>query len=90
VFSYGVLFALGLAGLMYAAAELSLGRTPWCAAFSLVALGVGAFVYGGAFIGQGLGSSEMYELRTWLDQCLSQASERTRAQPATATDSAQL
>jgi len=90
VFTYGVLFVLGVAGLMYAAAELSLGRLPWCLVSTLAAAAMGAFVYGATFIGQGLGADEMYELRTWLDRCLGEASERTRSEPAAASDSAQL
>jgi hypothetical protein len=90
VFTYGVLFLLGLSGMMYAAAELSLGRTPWCLVSTVVAAAVGAFVYGATFIGQGLGADEMYELRTWLDQCLAEVRERSRPQPASPGDSAEL
>lgn len=90
VFTYAVLFALGLSGLMYAMAELSMGRAPLCLISTFVAMVVGAFVYGAAFIGQGLGANDMFELRNWLDQCLTEARERARQLAAKPGDSAQL
>lgn len=90
VFTYAVLFALGLSGVMYAIAELSMGRAPWCLVSTALAIGAAAFVYGAAFIGQGLGADDMFELRTWLDQCLAEARERARRVPVSPRDSAQL
>jgi hypothetical protein len=90
VFTYAVLFALGVSGVMYAMAELSMGRAPWCLISTGFAIGVAAFVYGAAFIGQGLGADDMFELRTWLDQCLAEARERSRRVPVSPRDSAQL
>ena len=70
MFIYGVLFMGGLGGSMYGLAELSLGRTPWTMLAVPLAIAAFLFIYGAAFIGQGLGSSEMYELRRFLDDCL--------------------
>lgn len=90
VFTYAMLFMLGLCGVMYGLAELSLGRTPWGLLAPVVTSVIAAFVYGAAFIGQGLGAAEMYRLRTFLDDCLEDAAERSRATPRTARDSAAL
>ncbi len=67
---YGVLGMLGLLGLMYGISQWWLDWTPWAlAAFPAAAALIG-FVYGAAFIGQGLGASQMYELRSLLDDAL--------------------
>lgn len=90
VFTYAVLFALGLSGVMYALAEISMGRSPWCLVSTALSVGAAGFVYGAAFIGQGLGASEMFDLRRWLDGCLDEALTRARSEPASPCDSAQL
>ena len=90
VFTYGTLFLIGLAGLVYALAQLALGRDPVALLVPLASLALSAFVYGAAFIGQGLGSEEIYQLRGTLDDCLQAAEARGRARPATSFDSARL
>jgi len=90
VFIYGVLISLGCFGTMWGVAQLSLDRTPWALASPLVSFALCAFVYGAAFIGQGLGAGEMYQLRTYLDECVSEAERRHSEPPRTAQDSAQL
>jgi len=72
---HGVLGMLGIGGTMYGLAEWGLGRTPWTLLSPLVAAALIAFVAGAAFVGQGLGSEEMYELRRFVDACLAGASD---------------
>lgn len=48
-----------------------LGRDPWVALGVLaVMLFGGGFSYGAAYVGQGIGSEQMYELRAFLDEAL--------------------
>lgn len=65
---YGVLGMCALGGLMYGVSQWWLGWTPWALAVAPAALALIGFVYGAAFIGQGLGASQMYELRSFLDE----------------------
>jgi len=67
---HGVLIMLGIGGTMYGIAEWMLGRTPWTLLAPLLSAALVAFVAGAAFVGQGLGSEEMYELRRFVDECL--------------------
>jgi len=90
VFTYGTLFLVGLCGLMYGFAQLSLGQPPTAFVVPVAALALAGFVYGAAFIGQGLGADEVYQLRGYLDGCLEAAAERGRKRSKTALDSARL
>jgi len=90
VFTYGVLFMIGLCGAMYGVAQLSLGQAPWGFAAVPTMVAVAAFVYGAAYIGQGLALTEMYLLRRYLDECLDAALDPRSARPRTAGESAQL
>lgn len=63
---YGVLALVGLAGLMYGFAQLTVDETPWSMLAAPACLAVAGFVYGAAFIGQGLTVDEMYELRVFV------------------------
>ena len=82
--SYLALACAGTAGLMYGMSQWVLGQAPW----ALIAVpGAGALiavVYGAAFIGQGLGSGQMYELRALLDLAVADASDVTRTSPSAA------
>jgi len=64
---YGVLSLTALGGLMVGLSQWSLGWTPWALAVAPAAIALIGFVYGAAFIGQGLGAEQMYELRSLLD-----------------------
>jgi len=90
MFVYGMLFMFGLSGAMYGLAQLSLGSRPWALFIPLVTAALAAFVYGAAFIGQGLGADEMYELRSFLDDAVEAAIEKGRITPRTPLDSARL
>lgn len=65
---YGVLGMLGLAGLMYGFAQMTVDATPWPMLAAPVSLALIGFVYGAAFIGQGLTADQMYELRAFVDE----------------------
>ncbi|MBZ0266527.1 hypothetical protein K8I85_00090 [bacterium] len=63
-------FALALAGtggLVYGLAQLAVDGPTWTIWFAPASLALIAFVYGAAFIGQGLSNDEMYELRSFVD-----------------------
>ncbi|MGE0788308.1 MAG: hypothetical protein AB7S26_21725 [Sandaracinaceae bacterium] len=70
---YGVLALVAVMGLVYGASQWTLGWTPWALAIAPAALALIGFVYGAAFIGQGLGAAQMYALRSFLDR----AAQRT-------------
>jgi len=65
---YGVLGLLGLAGLMYGFAKMTVDEAPWPMLAAPAALALAGFVYGAAFIGQGLTTGEMYEMRAFVDK----------------------
>jgi len=64
---YGVLGMTALGGLMYGISQWWIGWTPWALGVTPAAIALIGFVYGAAFIGQGLGAEQMYELRSFLD-----------------------
>jgi len=90
MFVYGVLFMFGVSGAVYAAVEFSLGRSPWALFVPIFCAALAAFVYGAAFIGQGLGAEEMYELRRFIDDCVDEAVASEWVIPVTPRDSANL
>lgn len=67
---YGVLAMLGLTGLMYGFAQMTVDQAPWSMLAAPLALALIGFVYGAAFIGQGLTADQMYELRAFVDAAL--------------------
>lgn len=61
----------GLGALMYAWSMNNAGGSPWVALTIFGALVIaGALVFGAAFVGQGLSTNEMYEMRAFLDRVL--------------------
>jgi hypothetical protein len=66
---YGVLGMIGLSGLMYGFAQMTVKETPWGFWAVPASLALFAFVYGAALIGQGLTSDEMYRMRAYIE-CL--------------------
>jgi hypothetical protein len=70
---YGILGMGALAALMFGASQHLVGEAPWALAGAPVALGLIAFTYGAAFIGQGLGAEEMYTLRSFVDDAVEAA-----------------
>lgn len=65
---FAILGLLGLAGVMYGFAQITVDETPWALLAGPAAAALIAFVYGAAFIGQGLSADEMYTLRSWVDR----------------------
>ena len=64
---YGVLGLIGLGGLMYGFAQMTVDQAPWSMLAAPVALALIGFVYGAAFIGQGLTVDDMYAMRAFVD-----------------------
>jgi hypothetical protein len=61
---------LGLGGLIYGLAQLTVDGPRWPMLAAPVALALIAFIYGAAFIGQGLSGEEMFELRSFVERAL--------------------
>lgn len=62
---------LSVAAGIFVASRLMLGHDPTLALVTLaVMLFGGGFSYGAAYVGQGIGSEQMYELRAFLDAAL--------------------
>ncbi|MCR9243886.1 MAG: hypothetical protein NXI31_02565 [bacterium] len=61
----------------YGGAQILLDETPWAFVGVPVALALAGFTYGAAFIGQGLGSADMYELRTFVERVADDAGGAT-------------
>ncbi|MGH0033792.1 MAG: hypothetical protein ACQGVK_02050 [Myxococcota bacterium] len=89
-FLYGVLALLGLCGGIYGLTLLTLGHFSWLIVAPLVSGALIGLIYGATFIGQGLASTQMYELRRYLDEGLERAEAHARVTPRTPFDSAQL
>ncbi|MFO0648241.1 MAG: hypothetical protein U0326_18525 [Polyangiales bacterium] len=67
---YGILGMFGVAGLMYGVSQWIVKEPPWALIGVPISLGLIAFTYGAAFIGQGLGAEEMYTLRSFVDDAV--------------------
>jgi len=65
---YLVLACVGIAGLCYGLAQMTLQASPWALVAVPVAVALAGFTYGAAFIGQGLGAEDMYALRSFVDR----------------------
>ena len=59
---------IGLAGLMYGFAQMTVDETPWAMLAAPICFGLIAFVYGAAYVGQGLVQDEMYAMRAWVER----------------------
>lgn len=70
IFVYGLIGVLSFAASMYGVAQLTLDRTPWGLLAALGGVALIGFVYGAAFIGQGLGHEQIVEIRLFLDRTL--------------------
>jgi len=58
---------LGLCGLGYGLVQLTLGGPIWTMWLAPVSIALIAFIYGAAFIGQGLSNEEMFALRGFVE-----------------------
>jgi len=68
VLSYIALAFLTLVAIAWGIAELTLGRTPTGLYAAPGGGALAALVYGASFVGQGLGSDQMYQLRATLTE----------------------
>jgi len=90
VFAIGTLTTIGIFGLMYGIAQLSMGHAPWGMLVSTIAVLVGGLLYTSTLVGQSLALGEMYLLRSYVDDCLDEAQARALRDARTAPESAQL
>lgn len=74
--SYLVLACIAIACACYGWAQLTVDETPWAFVGVPAAVVAGGLVYGAAFIGQGFGASDMYELRSHVDHVAESLTER--------------
>ncbi len=81
---YALLGIAAMAGLVYGLAQWSMDEGPWAFLVIPAAVGLAAFTYGAAFIGQGLGAEQMFFLRSFTERVLERARER-QAQTSEAT-----
>ncbi len=64
---------VGLGGLMWGFAQLMLDGPIWSMLLAPISLALIAFIYGAAFIGQGLSNDEMFELRSFVERAAREA-----------------
>ena len=72
---------VGLAGLVWGLAQLTIGGPLWTMWAAPISLALIAFTYGAAFIGQGLSNNEMYEIRSFVARAVWEVSEMERRGP---------
>ncbi len=64
---YIALACVFLAAISYGGAQMILGEPAWAFWGAPLAVALAGFTYGAAFIGQGLGAEDMYELRSFVE-----------------------
>ncbi|MFT5080339.1 MAG: hypothetical protein ACJAZ8_001264 [Planctomycetota bacterium] len=67
---YAISGMLSCALLLFGLVQIFLDQTPWALYATPLAILGAAFVYGAAYVGQGLGHGQMHELRMFLDATL--------------------
>jgi hypothetical protein len=70
IFIYAALGVGSFLSAMYGVAQLTLDRPPWAFGASAGLAALIGFVYGAAFIGQGLGSEQIVQIRLFLDRAV--------------------
>ena len=78
-YAVSILLAIGCA--MFGISQLVLGHTPWALYLTPVAILLAGLVYGASYVGQGLGSAQMCELRHFLSQTLEKPAPRVEGHP---------
>ena len=76
---YGLIILGGIACGVWGLSVWTLGEAPWILLGVPAAAGVFAFVYGAAFIGQGLGAEQMYEQRRLVDRAMRKSGQTQAA-----------
>lgn len=79
---YAILGMVGLLATMFGVSQWLVHEPPWALLLVPCSAALSAFVYGAAFIGQGLGAEQMYTLRSLVDQVV----EAARARRANLTE----
>ncbi|MFO0546779.1 MAG: hypothetical protein U0271_00260 [Polyangiaceae bacterium] len=64
--SYLALFVVACISGIFGLVQVSIGQSPWALYITPGAVVLGGLVYGASFVGQGLGSEQMYSLRATL------------------------
>lgn len=64
---YAIAGMLSCALLLFGVVQIFLDQTPWALYATPLAILGAALVYGAAYVGQGLGSGQMHDLRAFLD-----------------------
>ena len=72
---YGLLAIAAIAGGVWGLSVWALGEAPWTLLAVPGSIALMGFTYGAAFIGQGLGAPQMYDLRRAVDRAVERASE---------------
>lgn len=76
---YSILGMVGILALMFGTSQYIVHQAPWALLAVPVCIALAAFVYGAAFIGQGLGAEQMYVLRSLVDHAIEAAREQQEA-----------
>ncbi|MGK0156529.1 MAG: hypothetical protein ACI9SE_003498 [Neolewinella sp.] len=74
---YLSLACIGIGAGSYGGAQMIMGNEPWAFVGVPIAIALAAFTYGAAFIGQGLGSEDMYQLHRFVDQVVERAAGKS-------------
>ena len=69
---YAIAGMLACALLLFGLVQVFLDQTPWALYATPLAVLGAALVYGAAYVGQGLGSGQMHDLRVFLESTLSE------------------
>ena len=77
------LACVAIAAACYGSAQMALDETPWAFIGVPIAIVLAALTHGAAFIGQGLGAEDMYELRLFVERVAETKDEQEheRARP---------
>jgi hypothetical protein len=73
---YAILGMVGVLALMFGTSQWIIHESPSALLAVPACLALAAFVYGAAFIGQGLGAEQMYTLRSFVDDAIDAAREQ--------------
>ena len=71
---HAVVAFFGLGGTFFGVSQWLMDAAPWGLASLPVALGLHLFIAGAAFIGQGLGADQTYQMRTFMDDLMTSTS----------------
>lgn len=68
LYALSVIFAVCCA--VWGASQIVLGESPWALYLAPIAVVFALLVYGASFVGQGMGSEQMYRVRAFLEAAL--------------------